>query len=300
MPIPSGGQHEFGESTCRVCGDRQRDVAKGDGTFLHRRRGDHRTRRRRPTRVHLSIGGIGITRPAIRVVLPIEDVDDVAGSACVTQPVHQYPRRGSTRHLFELRGERRRQVSFVHEQIAGRHDPIWFVFDGKAKRRYQFGAVMPGQKFPQSWFDSGLMHRADTVAELAAAIGISATGLTETVARFNGFARGGRDEDFRRGESAYDNYYGDPTLATPTLDVLDTKPYYAVKMIAGDLGTKGGVVSNEHAQVVRADGTAIDGLYATGNASAAVMGNDYAGAGATIGPAMVFGWISARHAAGAQ
>ncbi|MBJ8344705.1 FAD-binding protein [Antrihabitans sp. YC2-6] len=189
-------------------------------------------------------------------------------------------------------------VSFVHEQIAGRHDPIWFIFDGKAKSRYQFGAIMPGQKFPKSWFDSGLMHRADTVAELAASIGLPATALTETVARFNRFARSGKDADFGRGESAYDNYYGDPTLPTPTLDVLDKSPYYAVRMVAGDLGTKGGVVYNEHGQVLRPDGGVIDGLYATGNTSAAVMGNDYAGAGATIGPAMVFGWIGARHAAG--
>ncbi len=191
-------------------------------------------------------------------------------------------------------------VTFVHEQIAGRHDPIWFIFDGKAKSRYQFGGVMPGQKFPKSWFTTGLMHRAGTVSELAAAIGLPATALSETVQRFNGFAQAGKDEDFGRGESAYDNYYGDPTLPAPTMDVLDRAPYYAVRMQAGDLGTKGGVVYNEHGQVLRADGATISGLYATGNASAAVMGHDYAGAGATIGPAMVFGWIGARHAAGTE
>ncbi|MFD4179823.1 FAD-binding protein [Rhodococcus sp. NPDC058514] len=191
-------------------------------------------------------------------------------------------------------------VTFVHEQIAGRHDPIWFIFDGKAKNRYQFGGVMPGQKFPKSWFATGLMHQADTVRELAAAIGLPAGQLAETVARFNGFARNGKDEDFGRGESEYDKYYGDPTLPDPTMDELDKAPYYAVRMQAGDLGTKGGVVYNENGQVLRADGGVIGGLYATGNASAAVMGNDYAGAGATIGPAMVFGWIGARHAAGAH
>lgn len=191
-------------------------------------------------------------------------------------------------------------VTFVHEQIAGKHDPIWFIFDGKAKNRYQFGGVMPGQKFPKSWFATGLMHQAGTVQELAAAIGLPAGQLAETVARFNGFARAGKDEDFGRGESEYDKYYGDPTLPDPTLDVLDKAPYYAVRMQAGDLGTKGGVVYNANAQVLRADGGVIGGLYATGNASAAVMGNDYAGAGATIGPAMVFGWIGARHAAGAH
>ncbi|MDJ0394869.1 FAD-binding protein [Rhodococcus sp. G-MC3] len=189
-------------------------------------------------------------------------------------------------------------VSFVHDQIAGDHDPIWFIFDGKAKSRYQFGGVMPGQKFPKSWFDTGLMHRKDTIEELAAAIDVPAEQLTATVLRFNGFARAGKDQDFGRGESEYDKYYGDPTLPDPTMDVLDKSPYYAVRMRAGDLGTKGGVVYNENGQVLRADGGIIAGLYATGNTSAAVMGNDYAGAGATIGPAMVFGWVGARHAAG--
>jgi 3-oxosteroid 1-dehydrogenase len=118
------------------------------------------------------------------------------------------------------------------------------------------------------------------------------------VDRFNGFARDGKDHDFGRGDSAYDNYYGDPTLPQPTMDVIDTAPFYAARIQAGDLGTKGGLVYNANGQVLRADGTVIDGLYATGNTSAAVMGNDYAGAGATIGPAMVFGYIGARHAAG--
>jgi 3-oxosteroid 1-dehydrogenase len=171
-------------------------------------------------------------------------------------------------------------VTFVHRQLAGGHDPIWFVFDRKAKNRYQFGGVMPGQTFPGDWFTSGLMHRSDSVEELASGIGVPPASLRETVCGFNGFARNGRDTDFGRGDSAYDNYYGDPTLPHPTMDVIDSAPYYAARIQAGDLGTKGGL-----------------GLYATGNTSAAVMGNDYAGAGATIGPAMVFGFVSARHAA---
>jgi len=117
------------------------------------------------------------------------------------------------------------------------------------------------------------------------------------VDRFNGFVRDGKDSDFGRGDSAYDNYYGDPSLPHPTMDVIDRGPYYAARIQAGDLGTKGGLVCNASGQVLRSDGSVIAGLYATGNTSAAVMGNDYAGAGATIGPAMVFGYIGARHAA---
>ncbi|AQA22410.1 FAD-binding protein [Rhodococcus oryzae] len=189
-------------------------------------------------------------------------------------------------------------VTFVHDQLAGGHEPTWFVFDHKAKGRYPIGGIMPGQKFPKAWLESGLIQTAETVEELAEKIDVPVAALADTVKRYNGFARAGRDEDFNRGASAYDNYYGDPTLAQPTLDVLDQGPYYALRTRAGDLGTKGGLVYNEKAQVLRADGEPIAGLYATGNTSAAVMGNDYAGAGATIGPAMVFGYIGARHAAG--
>ena len=119
--------------------------------------------------------------------------------------------------------------------------------------------------------------------------------------RFNGFAQTGRDEDFHRGDSAYDRYYGDPRRhPNPNLAPLDTPPFYAVKIVPGDLGTKGGLRTDERARVLRADGTPIPGLYAAGNTSAAVMGHSYAGAGATIGPAMTFGYIAALDLAGAH
>ncbi|WP_405146955.1 FAD-binding protein [Nocardia salmonicida] len=189
-------------------------------------------------------------------------------------------------------------VTFVHAQLKGGHDPAWLIFDAKAKSRYPIGGIVPGQKFPSSWLTSGLMQTAPDIEGLATAIGVPVESLRDTVGRFNGFARDGHDADFGRGVSAYDNYYGDPTLATPALDVLDKGPYYALRVRIGDLGTKGGLVYNADAQVLRADGSIVPGLYAVGNTSAAVMGNDYAGAGATIGPAMVFGYIGARHAAG--
>lgn len=188
-------------------------------------------------------------------------------------------------------------VTFVHAQLKGGHDPAWLIFDAKAKSRYPIGGIVPGQKFPSSWLTSGLMQTAPDIEGLATAIGVPVESLRDTVGRFNGFARDGHDADFGRGVSAYDNYYGDPTLATPALDVLDKGPYYALRVRIGDLGTKGGLVYNADAQVLRADGSIVPGLYAVGNTSAAVMGNDYAGAGATIGPAMVFGYIGARHAA---
>jgi 3-oxosteroid 1-dehydrogenase len=188
-------------------------------------------------------------------------------------------------------------VTFVHEQLAGNHAPIWFVMDAKARARYPFAQVLPGVPFSKSYYESGVIHRAETLADLAAGIGVPADALTATVERWNGFVAKGVDEDFGRGASAYDRYYGDPTLAHPNLDLIDKAPFYGIRVEIGDLGTKGGLVTDEHGRVRRPDGSVIDGLYATGNAAASVMGPEYAGPGATIGPSMVFGYLAVKHAA---
>jgi 3-oxosteroid 1-dehydrogenase len=102
------------------------------------------------------------------------------------------------------------------------------------------------------------------------------------------------DADFHRGESAYDQYYSDPRVKpNPSLHSIDKGPFYAVKIVPGDHGTTGGLVTDEAARVLRPDGSVIEGLYAAGNCSSAVMGNTYAGPGATIGPAMTFGYLAA-------
>ncbi|MFE9819693.1 FAD-binding protein [Streptomyces sp. NPDC005773] len=188
-------------------------------------------------------------------------------------------------------------VNFVHDQLEGGHTTAWFVMDAKARARYPFAQILPGMPFPRAFYENGTVHRADTIAGLARSIDVPADALTETVERFNGFARTGKDTDFGRGDSAYDRYYGDPTMKNPNLDELDKAPYYAIRIEVGDLGTKGGLVCDENSRVLREDGSAVTGLYATGNTSAAVMGNEYAGPGATIGPAIVFGYLAARHAA---
>jgi len=190
-------------------------------------------------------------------------------------------------------------VNYVHDQLEGKHLETWCVMDSRARSRYPFAQVLPGAPFPKSFYEAGMVHRAETVRELATAIGVDADNLEATVERFNGFARSGVDEDFGRGTSAYDHYYGDPNLKNPNLDVIDKPPFYAIRIQIGDLGTKGGLVCDESGRVLREDGSVIEGLYATGNASASVMANEYAGPGATIGPSIVFGYIAARHAAGA-
>jgi 3-oxosteroid 1-dehydrogenase len=177
--------------------------------------------------------------------------------------------------------------------------PAWLVFDQRYLNRYMFTGLAPRQKLPGRWFKSGVVVKAPGIAELADLIGVPSEALGATVERFNGFARRGVDEDFRRGESAYDHYYGDPRQRpNPSLSPLEAAPFYAVKIVPGDLGTKGGLRTDPHARVLREDRSVIAGLYAAGNTSAAVMGHTYAGPGATIGPAMVFGYRAARHLAG--
>src|SRR3954447_21352411 len=141
--------------------------------------------------------------------------------------------------------------------------------------------------------------RAAKLDGWAAQAGLPVDKLKATVERFNGFARSGTDDDFHRGESAYDRYYGDPTnKPNPNLGEICHDPYYAAKMVPGDLGTKGGVRTDVHGRALRDDGSIIDGLYAAGNVSAPVMGHTYPGPGGTIGPAMTFGYLAALHIAG--
>jgi 3-oxosteroid 1-dehydrogenase len=190
-------------------------------------------------------------------------------------------------------------VEAVHEIYAGEatgvpHVPAWMVIDQRYRNRYLFAGLSPRQPFPGRWYQHGTIKKAATVADLAHEIDVPAAALEATVARFNAFATGGVDEDFHRGESAYDRYYADPTVKpNPSLHVIDQGPFYAVKIVPGDLGTKGGLVTDERARVLRPDGSVVAGLYAAGNCSSAVMGRTYAGPGATIGPAMTFGYLAA-------
>lgn len=178
--------------------------------------------------------------------------------------------------------------------------PAWMIIDQRYRNRYLFAGLSPRQPFPGRWYKDGVIRKGDTLADLASEIGVPPGALEETVRRFNGFAATGIDADFHRGESAYDKYYSDPTVKpNPSLHAIDQGPFYAVKIVPGDLGTKGGMVTDERARVLRPDGSVIEGLYAAGNASAAVMGNTYAGPGATIGPALVFGYLAAEDIAAA-
>lgn len=184
-------------------------------------------------------------------------------------------------------------VDAVHAMYDTGSVPVWMIIDQRYRNRYLFAGLGPRQPLPGRWYKAGAVFRASTLEALADQIDVPADALTLTVQRFNGFARSGVDEDFHKGESVYDRYYGDPRNSpNPCLAPLEKAPFYAVKIVPGDLGTKGGLRTDPNARVLREDGTTIPGLYAAGNTSAAVMGHSYAGAGATIGPAMTFGYLA--------
>jgi len=183
----------------------------------------------------------------------------------------------------------------------GENIPAWLVFDQRYRNNYIFAGLQPGQRIPKKWLESGVIVTADTLEELAGKTGVPAAALTATVERFNEFARTGVDEDFHRGQSAYDRYYGDPTnKPNPNLGPIAQGPFYAAKMVPGDLGTKGGIRTDVRGRALRDDNSVIEGLYAAGNVSAPVMGHTYPGPGGTIGPAMTFGYLAALDIADSQ
>ena len=173
----------------------------------------------------------------------------------------------------------------------------WMITDVRHTRRYLRSYAMDPRAV-KAMEAAGTMVKAPTLAALAGRIRVDAEALETTVKRFNGFCRAGVDNDFARGNSAYDRYYGDPSVhPNPNLGTIEKGPFAAVQVVPGDLGTKGGLLSDEHARVLREDGSVIEGLYVSGNNSASVMGHTYPGPGSTLGPAAVFGFIAAKHIA---
>ena len=172
--------------------------------------------------------------------------------------------------------------------------PCWLILDGWNRRRYPLG-MAPPVFTPKAWLESGLLKKADSLRELAGQCGIDPDELERTLARFNEGARRGEDADYHRGESAYDRHFGDPGHApNPSLGPVEQPPFYALAIVPGDVGTCGGLLTDERARVLRGDGGRLEGLYATGNNTATVMGRHYLGAGASIGVSMIYAYIAAR------
>jgi len=178
--------------------------------------------------------------------------------------------------------------------------PCWQIFDEGYVGRYVSGAnPLQRRRLPEEVIESGAIVRGNTLADLARQIDLPTQALEQTVGRFNEFAAKGLDPDFGRGQSAYNICLGDPGYKpNAARGPIDSAPFYAAPVFPADVGTCGGVITNEHAQVLDENDRVIEGLYATGNITATVMGRTYLGAGGSIANTMVFGYVAARHAAG--
>jgi 3-oxosteroid 1-dehydrogenase len=192
---------------------------------------------------------------------------------------------------------------FEDQKKTGANFPAWLIFDADFRRKYPVGPLLPGMvrpdsSLPKHWADN-VFYKADSLEALASRIGIDGKGLAESCKRMGEYAASGKDAQFGKGSNTFDRYYGDRNVKpNPCLGPVAKPPFYAMRIDGGDIGTKGGLLTDEYARVLREDGQPIPGLYATGNTSAAVMGPSYPGAGSTIGPAMTFGYVAAHHLAG--
>lgn len=190
-------------------------------------------------------------------------------------------------------------VQAMVKACAGKSETAcWLVADHRAVRRYGLGFVKPFPLPLGKHLRSGYLRRGRSAAELAEKIGVSPAALENTIRRYNEHAQHGRDPEFGRGSKAYNRYQGDALHGpNPCVEPLRNAPLYAIKLVAGDLGSFMGIKTNAHAQVVDTSGRAIDGLYAAGNDAASVMGGEYTGAGITLGPGLTFGYIAGNHVA---
>ncbi len=186
---------------------------------------------------------------------------------------------------------------FARAMVRRGGEPVWLIFESRHRRKYPLLGNPPGIT-PRWMTKSGFLKTATSLNELARKCGIDEANLLATVQRFNAFAATGVDEDFHRGESKYDRHWGDPAQRpNPNLGAIERAPFYAAQVHAGDLGTKGGYVTDADARVLSQDGRPMEGLYASGNVTASIMGKSYPGPGVTLGPAMAFAYIAAEHAA---
>jgi 3-oxosteroid 1-dehydrogenase len=185
-----------------------------------------------------------------------------------------------------------------NDKVASVHS--WLIIDRQHRNKYMLGRLLP-RLTPRSAITSGIILRSKTLDGLARQIGVDEGQLAETVTRFNGFAETGIDEDFHRGDNPYNGVFSDPShKPNANLGSIAKAPFYAVKVFPGDIGTKGGLVTDENARVMTKEGKPIKGLYAAGNTTASVFGSRYPGAGGTIGPAMTFAFVAAEDIARTQ
>jgi succinate dehydrogenase/fumarate reductase flavoprotein subunit len=191
---------------------------------------------------------------------------------------------------------------FVQAMVAntpkGEAPAAWLITDHPTLRRYGLGYVKPFPVPLSGTLKSGYLKRGKTIEELAGQIGVDAKSLVVTLRRVNETAATGADPEFGKGSNAYNRYLGDATVQpNPCVGPVATGPFYAVKVVPGDLGTFAGLVTDGSGRVLAKTGAPIDGLYASGNDMASIMGGNYPGGGITLGPALTFGYIIGNHLA---
>ena len=178
---------------------------------------------------------------------------------------------------------------------------MWLVCDRRTLAKYGLGFAKPAPMPLGPLLRNGYLLKGQTLAELAGKAGIDAQGLEQTVREYNLGAVHGEDRQFGRGSTSFNRYLADPQQQpNPCVAPVGEGPYFAVKVIMGDLGTFDGLRTRVTGEVLAADGQAIDGLYAVGNDRASIMGGNYPGAGITLGPIMTFAYITGRHLAGVE
>ena len=208
--------------------------------------------------------------------------------------------RNGVRFVDEACGYDQFGQAMVEDHLkTGANMPCWLIFDAKFRKKFSAGGLMPTvhtpeRKVPADWWDH-YVFRANSIEELCGKIDLPAGIVQQTVANIAEYSKTGVDPEFGRGMNIYDQFFGDPTVApNPNLGPIDTPPYYAVPINNGDLGTKGGLRCDARARVLDQAGNPIAGLYAASNNSGTPFGDVYPGAGATIGPAMTFGYVAAN------
>ena len=195
------------------------------------------------------------------------------------------------------------QAMYADHEKTGVAIPAWIVFDAEFRAKYPIGPMMPSLAVPDSRLRKSWLNvvywKGETLPELARQIGVDAAGLVASAARMSEFAKTGKDLDFGRGDNGFDRYYGDASVKpNPNLAPIAQGPFYAMKLFPGDIGTKGGLLTDRDACVLNQAGRVIQGLYCVGNNSASVMGPAYPGAGSTLGPAMTFAYRAIAHLVG--
>jgi succinate dehydrogenase/fumarate reductase flavoprotein subunit len=213
------------------------------------------------------------------------------GVIAVTRDGRRFANEGNSYHDFVQEMMKQAQPG---EEIAA-----FLICDHRALRKYGLGCVPPFPMPIGRYLSTGYLKRGATLAELAVQAGIDANALEATVAQFNASAVEGRDPAFGKGSRAYNRYQGDALHGpNPCVAPIEDGPFYAIKLMIGDLGTYAGIKTDEHARALDAEGRPIPGLYAAGNDMASIMGGNYPGAGITLGPALTFGYIAGKHLAG--